>query len=72
MILFLFESIHAVISADKNCHAAGIRCKIIPVPRSVTSQCGLCVEAGSDVEKRIAAILDERGITYSLHKDYVK
>jgi hypothetical protein len=72
MILFLFESVHAVISADRNCHAAGIHCKIIPVPRSVTSQCGLCVEADSQVEKRIAALLDEHGISYSLCKDYIK
>jgi hypothetical protein len=72
MMLFLFESVHAVISADKHCHAAGINCTIIPVPRTVTSQCGICIEADSDGEKRIAAILEEHGIGYSPCKDYVK
>ncbi|MBP1749121.1 MAG: hypothetical protein H6Q52_1660 [Deltaproteobacteria bacterium] len=72
MILFLFESVHAVISADKHCHAAGIHCTIIPVPRSITSQCGICIEADPDREKRIAAILEEQEISYSLCKDYVK
>ncbi len=72
VILFLFRSVHDVIMADKNCQSAGIHCKIIPVPRSVTSQCGLCVEADPQEEKKIAAILDECGIIYSLQKDYIK
>ncbi len=72
MILFVFESTHAVISAEKKSLAAGIKCNIIPVPRSISSQCGLAVEINDDDEAKLSEILNNFEITYSLHRDYKK
>ncbi len=72
MILFLFESTHAVIAAEKRCGDAGISCAVIPVPRSISSQCGLCIEAAAADRERVSALLREGGIVFSIHEEYVK
>ena len=39
----LFDSVSQVIKAEKMLKEAGIPCKIIPVPKSISSDCGVCV-----------------------------
>ena len=72
MILFLFESTHAVIAAEKRCGDAGISCAVIPVPRSISSQCGLCIEAATTDGERLAALLCGAGIFHTVHREYRK
>ncbi|HSA32698.1 MAG TPA: DUF3343 domain-containing protein [bacterium] len=72
MILFLFESTHAVIAAEKICVGAQIPCAVIPVPRSISSQCGLCIEAAVADREPVAALLRESGIIFTIHEGYVK
>ena len=42
--LALFRSTRAVIRAERLCGANGIRCRIIPVPRTISSECGMAIE----------------------------
>jgi len=72
MTLFLLQSTHTVIAADKICCAASLYCKIIPVPRSISSQCGLGIEASEADVPLIADLLRNNGIVFAIHHDYVK
>ena len=67
MVLFLFESTHAVIKAEKICLENGIKYKIIPVPRSISSQCGMSVEVEPEQKDRISQILDQSDIAYKIY-----
>lgn len=40
----LFQSIHKVMKAEKIFKAEGIKYTIIPVPKHISSECGMCME----------------------------
>ena len=42
--LVLFKSTRAVIKAERLGKKNGIRCSIIPVPRTISSECGMAIE----------------------------
>lgn len=39
----VFDSIHAVLAAERAFLAAGLACDLVPIPRGVTSDCGLAL-----------------------------
>ncbi len=41
--LVLFESVHHALRAEKILKNAGIPYKLIPVPKHISSDCGICV-----------------------------
>jgi hypothetical protein len=46
-----FETTHMAISFERNCRKAGFTVRIVPVPRSISSSCGLaCRFPCSDLE----------------------
>lgn len=42
-VLALCESIHAVLALERALLAAGVSCDLVPVPRALAADCGLCV-----------------------------
>lgn len=49
-VILVHSTSHAI-RAEKMLQAAGIPCKMIPVPRHISSDCGVCVRIGrADVE----------------------
>ncbi len=42
-IIVLFRSVHHVLKAEKILKKEGVPHKIIPVPKSISSECGVCV-----------------------------
>ncbi|MCK4944617.1 MAG: DUF3343 domain-containing protein [Candidatus Aminicenantes bacterium] len=71
-MLFLFESTHAVIKAERICDKNGITCKIVPVPRSISSQCGMGIEVSEKQEKIVVNILLKKKIIYNIYNNYKK
>lgn len=72
MILYLFESTHLVIQAEKKCLEKKIKCKIVPVPRSMSSQCGMGIEIEPEKEKEVSGILNKSKICFKIYMGYVK
>ncbi|GAB4402612.1 MAG: hypothetical protein Kow00123_13090 [Anaerolineales bacterium] len=49
-VILVHSTSHAI-RAEKVLRAAGIPCKMIPVPRHISSDCGVCVRVGrADVD----------------------
>lgn len=42
-IVLIFRGTHQVMSAEKNLKGAGVPMRLIPVPRRLTSDCGLAI-----------------------------
>ncbi len=40
----LFENTRAVIQAEAQLKAAAVACRVMPVPRAISSECGMCLE----------------------------
>ena len=42
-VILIFRGTHQVMSAEKNLKKAGVPMRLIPVPRRLTSDCGLAI-----------------------------
>lgn len=59
--LLIFNSVHKVMKAEKALKKAGLDVRIMPVPRRLSSDCGLSLAfVESDLE-RVGQALDEAG-----------
>ena len=65
-VILLRSTSHAI-KAEKALQATGLACKLIPVPRHISSDCGLCIRVRRDdgeqaVRALEAAQVEIRGI----------
>lgn len=65
---------YAVILVDSTSHAlrieklltgAGLGCKLIPVPRHLSSDCGVCVRIDATDQDRVTTLLTDHQISVS-------
>lgn len=71
-MLFLFESTHAVIKAEKVCINSDVEYKIITVPRSISSQCGMSIEIDNKLEEKLSNLLENNKINFEKYYNYKK
>jgi hypothetical protein len=60
--LALFQSTRAVIRAERLGKKHGIRCSIIPVPRGISSECGMAIEIDPEKMEMLEEICLREGI----------
>jgi len=58
--VFLFPSVGHVLKAEKILIAAGIAHKLIPVPRRISSDCGVCLQITADQQAAVTEALREK------------
>ncbi|MGV8058789.1 MAG: DUF3343 domain-containing protein [Smithellaceae bacterium] len=56
----LFESVSHALRAEKLIKAATISCKLIPVPRQLSSDCGVCLRFRTDAKEQVEHILQSK------------
>jgi hypothetical protein len=56
-VVFLFPSVSHTLKAEKILKAAGIAHKLIPVPRHISTDCGVCLRVEADLRDAVAAAL---------------
>ena len=65
MMIFVFQSTRAVITAEKLCREARLPCRVLPVPRSVSPRCGMALEMEASLEKRARELFKGAGLVIS-------
>ncbi len=60
--VFLFESVHRVMKAEKLLKGKGVKIDLIPVPREINSDCGVAVEVDAGIGEKALHILEEEKI----------
>jgi hypothetical protein len=55
--VFLFPSVSHVLKAEKILIAAGIAHKLIPVPRQISSDCGVCLRIAEEQQAAVITAL---------------
>ncbi len=55
--VFLFPSVSHTLKAEKILKAAGIAHKLIPVPRQISSDCGVCLRVEAERRDAVAEAL---------------
>ena len=67
--VFLVYSTSYALRAEKVLHKAGVTCKLIPVPRQLSSDCGVCVRVErADQETALQALEAARVEIEEVHK----
>jgi hypothetical protein len=56
-MIALFETTRAVLKCERLCKAAGILCKVIPVPRDLSAGCGMAIELNESDTARVENML---------------
>ncbi len=59
-VVFLFPSVSHALTAEKLLKAAGITHKLIPVPRHISSDCGVCLRITEEQRPTVAELLRGR------------
>jgi hypothetical protein len=60
--VILFPSIHFALQAEKLMKEKGIFYKLIPVPRHLSSDCGVCLRIPWEKKEEVLGILDQAGV----------
>jgi hypothetical protein len=62
-IVFLFSSVHRVLQAEKLLKGKGIDIDLIPVPREISSDCGIAMELPLESEEKALMVLKENEVS---------
>lgn len=65
MILFLFQSTRQVVKADRLLKSNDVKHKIIPVPREISSECGMSIKVEDNLKEIVKDLLKNNGINYT-------
>lgn len=63
--IILFYTMTEVFKAEKALKRRGIEVKIVPVPRELSSDCGISVSIAAQEREQARQILDDAGVEYS-------
>jgi len=58
----LFDSTSAALRAERITRAAGLEVKLIPVPRHLSSDCGLCLRFAESDQETVGCLLADARI----------
>ncbi len=59
-LVLLFDSVNAALLAEKILKEGGIPHKLIPVPKHISSDCGICIRMGESALQRVLECLEGR------------
>ncbi len=62
-VVILFPSTSHAVRAESLLVRAGVECRLIPVPRQFSSDCGVCIRVQPEVEDRALEVLGQAGVT---------
>ncbi len=57
-----FETTHMAILFEKTCRKAGFACRIVPVPRDISTSCGLACRFSAEQEAMIRELASQNAI----------
>ena len=60
-----FDTTHMALFFEKSCRSIGLKVKIVPVPREISSSCGLACSYPCEDEEKIRSIAAEKAIEVS-------
>ncbi|NLX84083.1 MAG: DUF3343 domain-containing protein [Synergistaceae bacterium] len=60
-----FDTVHMALFFEKSCRSVGLKVKIVPVPREISSSCGFACSYPCEEEENIKSIANEKEIEVS-------
>ncbi len=66
--VFVFQSTREFIKAEKLLKKTSVKFKVIPVPKNISAECGMCLLANSENLSEINKLLCVQNIIYLQHE----
>jgi hypothetical protein len=66
-LIVLFHSTRGVIRGEKICKQGGISCKVIPVPREFSSECGMALDIDPSMELKARELIENEQLVAIFH-----
>lgn len=66
--LALFQNTRAAIKAEQLCKAHQLHCKVVPVPREISSECGMALQIRTEDASHAEALFLQHQITFSFFR----
>ena len=67
-IIFIFDSVHYVLKAEKVLKKENIPCELIPVPREISSDCGMALAIDESADDVVKERLAEHHLEFSIFR----
>lgn len=67
-IYLIFTSTRAVIKAEECLRSHDLDCQVIPVPKDISSECGMALSIAEELQERAALLLAEIGLEVRVHE----
>ena len=61
--ILIFQSVHQVMKAEKALKERGMIVDLIPVPREISSDCGVAIQVPSEARADALCFIGERGLS---------
>jgi hypothetical protein len=61
-LYMVFKSMTHVLTAERAARKNGITCRIVPIPRSFSTDCGMCIFVKKEDGPEFLRIVDEKGL----------
>lgn len=61
----VFYSTHHLLRAEKQCLAEGIPVTLVPIPREITSDCGMAVKFPARYLEKMVALVSAAGLSHA-------
>jgi selenide,water dikinase len=66
-ILLLFSSTRTVIKAEECLRANAVDCQVVPVPKDISSECGMAISLAETEKDHVESLLREKGLEVRIH-----
>ncbi len=66
-MLFLFESTHMAIKAEKILAGNNYKYKVVPVPKSISPECGIAIDVYDELANEVESIFKNIEIKFLKH-----
>jgi hypothetical protein len=61
--ILLFDSVHQVMRAEKLLKKRNLKIDLIPVPREISSDCGVAIELPSEIKEEALHLIGDGGLS---------
>lgn len=65
----VFRSAREAIKADRICRDNSLETRVIPVPKHISSECGMCLKLLTQQSERVKEIIEKNNIKVTIYND---
>ncbi len=61
-LYMIFKSMTHVLSAERAARKSGIACRMVPIPRHLSTDCGMCISVKTDDKQEFLKAVEQKNL----------